>query len=195
MSGDKEAREGEALHVLRADFMRYVRTVGYKDNGQPILEPKRYEKGDLISLSESEAKRYLRSGAVVPEGEFDADKQAEEDAARRAEADRLLSTMAASPTAAGQVTGKLVGLEDAAPPPSEEPHEVDGIQVEDIESVKQPEDETPGDSEDSGEVAGDKPDIDNLDFASLVQLAKTKTGNGGGTKEELRERLHEYYND
>jgi hypothetical protein len=191
VSGDKEAREGEDLYVLRANFMRYVRTIGYKDNGQPILEPKRYEQGDTISLPESEAERYLRSGAMVREGEFDAEKQAEEDAARRAESDRLLATLAVNPTTAGQTSGKIVGLEDAPEKGgSSEPHEVDGIVVEDIEDVKQPEDATPPDEVASGETA---PDIDNLDYPSLVQAAKSAGLSGGGTKDELRERLHEHY--
>lgn len=191
MAGDKEAREGEDLYVLRADFMRYVRTLGYKPNGQPLNESKRYEKGDSISLSEEEAERYLRSGAVVKSDEYDESKQAEEDAARRAEADKVLSSMAADPTRAGQVSGHLVGLEDAAPEPkTEEPIEVDGIEVEDVDGLPEdPDAETDIEPEAEGEVQDEYTD---MAYPDLVQEAKAKTGNGGGTKEELLARLREH---
>lgn len=189
MSGDKEAREGEDLYILRASFMRYVRTVGFnRDTGRPILEPKRYEQGDQISLTEEEAERYLRSGAMVKAEGYDPEAQAEDDAERRAEADKVLSTMAATPTRAGQVGGQLVGLEDAdadeKKSDAEEPVEVDGIVVEDIEDVKQPEDEVDPDAEPQDPYA-------DMGYPDLVQTAKSRGLNGGGSKEELRARLRE----
>ena len=194
MSGDTEAREGEALYVLRADYMRYVRTVGFdKYSGRPLNEPKRYEKGDLISLSEDEAERYLRSGAMVSAEDFDPEEQADLDAKRRAEADKVLSSMTADPNRAGQTSGHLVGLEDAAPETkpdgdgASDPIMVDGIEVEDIEDVKDPDADPDADGD---APAGDG--YEDMSYPELVQTAKAKTNNGGGTKEELIARLREH---
>lgn len=197
MAGDKEAREGEDLYVLRADFMRYVRTVGYAENGRPLNEPKRYVKGDSISLSKSEAERYLRSGAMVKQSDYDEEKQAEEDAKRRAEADLVLSSMAVHPTAAGQNHGQpVVGLEDAEPEKTAEPkaHEVDGIEVEDVMTLP-PEQTGDPDVDLDDESEKDEPTGDqytDMSYPDLQREAKDRTGNGGGNAEELRARLREH---
>lgn len=116
----------------------------------------------------------------------------------------------------------VVGLEDADPAETQEHgteldrsggtenqsprvysgHEADGIPVEDVVDMKSsdedPDDQDgpqPGSDEDMTvpeNNAASNEDYASMDYPTLQNLAKTRTGNGGGSKEDLIARLREH---
>lgn len=144
------------------------------------LRLKRGDKLDAIPVEQQA--RLVELGHAVPEDEFDEDAIRKQSAARRmmmmqAAAADAKAAVDARKTASGQ---PVVGLEDADAPK----RTVDGIEVEDVDDL-----DTPKDEDDDGAVEGDK--YDAMDYPQLVQEAKGRNLGGGGTKEELKQRLRD----
>lgn len=186
--------EATKTYVLRANFMRYRRLTGYQPNGKPIWSSKRYDRGDEIELTDSEATRYLRSGAVVEPESFDADAIKKEETERR-ELFHATANVLPDETVPG-----------STPPPAAGEVTAEGIVVEDVDDLGDgstgDEGGATGDTGEGGEASGDadgsqgqaSPDIDAMSYPELQQHAKAVTGSGAGNADELRARLHEHYN-
>jgi hypothetical protein len=151
----------------------------------------RFRRGEkLEGIPVEQVARLHQLGHAVPEDEYDPEE------IRRVSAQRRMNMMqAAAADAKAAVDARkaasgqpVAGLEDADQEPK---REVDGIEVEDVDDFDPSKTEPYVEDEDAdaGEDGGDK--YDAMDYPQLVQEAKTRTGNGGGTKEELKQRLRD----
>lgn len=151
----------------------------------------RFRRGDkLEGIPVEQVARLFDLGHAVPEDEYDP-----EDIQRRSAARRLAMTQAAAADARAAVEARrnaangqpVAGLEDAEPK-----REIDGIEVEDIDTVS---DDQKGDGAPEPDVTAgpyDHEDYGSMDYPQLQNLAKSRTGNGGGSKPELVSRLEQW---
>lgn len=164
-----------------------------------IKRSQRFSRGEKLvgDIPVSQVQRLYEMGHAVPEDEWDPEAFRKQSAARRLAMQQAAAADAKAMVAAAgdRVTGQpVVGLEDAAPAPKAEApasdpekRTVDGIVVEDVDGLPDPDG-------DGGEQVGEAiPDYENMAYPELVQLAKKETGNGGGNAEELKQRLREHY--
>lgn len=174
----------------------------------PVTKSKRFRRGDkIVGIPEEQIARLVELGHAVPEDDWNPEEFRKMSANRRlamnqAAAADMASAVANAKASSGQ---PLVGLEDAPAPapakPEGEAHEVDGIKVEDVEDL------ATGDTDDAADLAsitpgvGDDSDTDtgeasdrytDMSYPDLQREAKDKTGNGGGSAPELRDRLREH---
>jgi hypothetical protein len=158
-----------------------------------VLKSKRIKRGEVISdVPEDQVARLVNMSHAVPKDEWDPAEFRKASAARRQAMQQFAASDAASAVreAAKRGNGQpVVGLADA------DAHEIDGIKVDDVDDLDEngkPKQASAPDSDDApvGDEVTDN--YDDLPYAELVKTAKTITGNGGGSADELKARLREH---
>lgn len=163
-------------YILNATGQTVVR---YADDGRVTFR-KRYSKGDVIPLTDLEAEPLLRSGGILEKSDKD-----------------LLGTDEAPSPVQGTDPDTGVRLSDTSTVgrTSGTPDATQRSGVDFREEVAKARGEEFDESEyDASVDPADAPverneDFESMDYARLQRLAKDRTGNGGGSKEDLIARL------
>lgn len=131
----------------------------------------RYSKGDTVALTDAQAAGLLRHGTIRDAGEATDDAEPED--------------TATEPSDFVGGSGEKFSSADL-PFDAEGMTDAEGNPVESVEGVADP-----VDSEENlaRREEQEEEDFDSMDYADLQALAKTRTGNGGGSKADLIERL------
>lgn len=142
----------------------------------------RFRRGDkLLGIPIEQVARLVDLGHAVPEDEYDPEAIQRLSAARRLAMTQAAAADAkAAVLAAQQASGQPVaGLPDA------DVRMVDGIEVEDVDGLK----DDGGEDDDLAKVPA--PDYGSMDYPTLQRTAKERGLNAGGSADELRARLRE----
>lgn len=150
-------------YILNAEATRVVN----RNEKGSVTYRRRYKRGDVVDVSkidEAQVQRLIESGYLVPKGEAEDDGEG--------------SGTTEGSEGSGDATSGLVDTPSTAASLGST-----GTQDEDPES----DEERPDGSEDSGEV--EEEDFESYDYPTLQRLAKERTGDGSGGKQDLIDRL------